>query len=726
MKNILLLFTALLISNTIFAQANIAEARTYAQDASVTITGIVTNGSSLGKIRYVQDDTAGLPIYNNDNVTAGINEGDEITVTGVMDDFNTLIQVSITSTNDYTILSSNNPLPDPHIVTPNGINGDIEAELATVQNVTFSDAGNIFGVGTHEFTDSNGESNLIYVRSNHPLVGTIIPFGVVNITGIVSVFQEDYQLLPRGFDDIESAGLFTITKLPEQTNITQNGFTLTWETDVAVNHSLRYGLTENLELGEITANSNATVGTYEFTGLEPTTFYYAQIISESGGLVLESPVSLYSTASTSSGQMEVFFNGSIDLSVSSGSSPTVKSGAEMLQFFLDEIAGAQTSIDVTMYNNNRADLVAALTAAHDNGIAVRYITDSDEFNSALSPTPSFPIIRVQSSTGLMHNKFMVIDADSPQDSKVITGSMNWTDNNIATDFNNVVTIQDQALAKAYTLEFEEMWGNDGPMPGVFTSAAGEQKVDNTPHRFNVGGSLVELYFSPSDNTSIKIEEALRSADSKIDFALLTFTYNELGSAMVEEHFQGTEVRGIIENEDQGSEIDYLQNNNVNFIRHPESETVHHKYCIVDADSPNSDPLVITGSHNWSNSAETRNDENTLIIHNETIANHFWQEFQALWVATVGIEAVATIDGFEVKAFPNPAAEYVNFDLSLENATDILIEIYDVRGKLMETTTLQNISGNHVQQMTISHLASGAYFATFTIDGLTVVRKFVTK
>jgi len=732
MKNISLLFAALFISNTIFAQADIAEARTYAEGANVTVTGIVTNGSSLGKIRYIQDNTAGLPIYNDDNVTENINEGDEITVTGVMGQFNGLIQISIASTNDYTLISSGNPLPTPHIVTPNGINADIESELATVQNITFVDAGNIFGVGTHEFTDTNGESSVIYVRSGHPLVGTIIPLGAVNLTGIVSIFQGTYQLLPRGLGDIENSGAFTIVTLPKQSGITQNSFTLTWETDAAANHSVRYGLTESLELGEITANSNAIIGTYTFTGLDAATFYYAQIISELDGESLESPVRLYSTASTSSGTIDVYFNNIADNSVSSGTNANIKYGPAMLQFFIDQINAAQTSIDVAVYNNNRADLAAALTAAAERGVIVRYITDADELNAVISsPGLQFTVFRVQSDppgqSALMHNKFMVIDVDSPQDAIVITGSMNWTTNNITGDFNNVVVIQDQALAKAYTLEFEEIWGSPGSFPGTFNSFYGETKTDNTPHLFNIGGNLVESYFSPSDNVSFNIENAVRSADSKIDFAILSFTYDNLGVAMLEEHNDGVDVRGIIENTgDQGTEFIFLQDNGVNVIDHPASGTLHHKYCIVDADAPASDPLVITGSHNWSTNAEVRNDENTLIIHSETIANQYWQEFEARFAGIVGIDAVAVIAGFAVKTFPNPATEFVNFDFSLKETKNILIEIYDVTGKLIEANTLQNISGNYIHQMNVKHLSSGSYFATFTIDGLTVSRKFVAQ
>ena len=46
--------------------------------------------------------------------------------------------------------------------------------------------------------------------------------------------------------------------------------------------------------------------------------------------------------------------------------------------------------------------------------------------------------------------------------------------------------------------------------------------------------------------------------------------------------------------------------------------------IVDQDAPSSDPLVFTGSHNWSAAADNDNDENTLVIHDATIANIYYQ------------------------------------------------------------------------------------------------------
>ena len=58
------------------------------------------------------------------------------------------------------------------------------------------------------------------------------------------------------------------------------------------------------------------------------------------------------------------------------------------------------------------------------------------------------------------------------------GSCNWTNpTNLFNDYNNIIFIKDKAIAQAYTIEFNEMWG------GVF----GTHKEDNTPHLFNLNG-----------------------------------------------------------------------------------------------------------------------------------------------------------------------------------------------------------------------------------------------
>jgi len=67
--------------------------------------------------------------------------------------------------------------------------------------------------------------------------------------------------------------------------------------------------------------------------------------------------------------------------------------------------------------------------------------------------------------------------------------------------------------------------------------------------------------------------------------------------------------------------------------------LHHKYAIIDADNPLLENIVVTGSHNWSSSAEVANNENTLIIHNKKVANLYLQEFKARYLEAGGTDSI---------------------------------------------------------------------------------------
>ena len=58
--------------------------------------------------------------------------------------------------------------------------------------------------------------------------------------------------------------------------------------------------------------------------------------------------------------------------------------------------------------------------------------------------------------------------------------------------------------------------------------------------------------------------------------------------------------------------------------------VHHKFAVIDMHG--SDPTVILGSYNWTGSGAYDNDENTLIIHDQVLAEVYYQEWLELWSA----------------------------------------------------------------------------------------------
>jgi phosphatidylserine/phosphatidylglycerophosphate/cardiolipin synthase-like enzyme len=53
--------------------------------------------------------------------------------------------------------------------------------------------------------------------------------------------------------------------------------------------------------------------------------------------------------------------------------------------------------------------------------------------------------------------------------------------------------------------------------------------------------------------------------------------------------------------------------------------LHSKVFIIDRQT------VITGSYNFTQSADRSNDENVLIIHNAAVAQAFFAEWQKVWM-----------------------------------------------------------------------------------------------
>jgi hypothetical protein len=59
--------------------------------------------------------------------------------------------------------------------------------------------------------------------------------------------------------------------------------------------------------------------------------------------------------------------------------------------------------------------------------------------------------------------------------------------------------------------------------------------------------------------------------------------------------------------------------------------VRYKFAVIDV--AGSDPLVVLGAYNWTDSAAYDNDENTLIIHERDLARTYYAEWQRLWSAS---------------------------------------------------------------------------------------------
>lgn len=281
------------------------------------------------------------------------------------------------------------------------------------------------------------------------------------------------------------------------------------------------------------------------------------------------------------------------------------------------LAAARGSVDVAIYHLNLPKIRTALLAAHRRGVTVRVVTESENLESSevqeLIAT-GIPVMGDRRE-GLMHNKFIVIDRQDTW-----TGSLNLTSNGAYQDDNNLIRIRSSRLARNYTREFAEMFAEDLFGPG---------SPANTLYPvITVCGVQVETYFSPDDGVLPRLLELVGEARESIYFLAFAFTSDPLAEALLERAAAGVSVAGVFESSQVesslGSEYENLQAAGLAVRLDGNPANMHHKVLIIDGKT------VVTGSYNFSNYAEKRNDENTLVIHSPAVAAQFQAEFERVY------------------------------------------------------------------------------------------------
>jgi phosphatidylserine/phosphatidylglycerophosphate/cardiolipin synthase-like enzyme len=277
------------------------------------------------------------------------------------------------------------------------------------------------------------------------------------------------------------------------------------------------------------------------------------------------------------------------------------------------IDAARLSVDVAVYNLDLWSVRNALLDAHARGVVVRVVAESDNLDGDEFQDLIEAGIEVLGDRreGLMHNKFVIIDRF-----EVWTGSMNFTTNGAYEDNNNLLHIRSSEIAEDYLVEFNEMFVDDLFGPDI-------RAVTPNPV-VTVDGTLVEVFFSPDDGVQAHLVELLGSAQESIYFLAYSFTADPLGEAIRSRAAAGVTVAGVMEAEqvasNTGTEYDPFLQSGLDVLQDANEGLMHHKVIIID------ERIVVTGSYNFSSSAEERNDENLLIIHSPEATRIFMDEF----------------------------------------------------------------------------------------------------
>ncbi len=423
------------------------------------------------------------------------------------------------------------------------------------------------------------------------------------------------------------------------------------------------------------------------------------------------------------GKIKYYFTQPVNNTVSTGEN-AVYLNDRMGDTIVAYINRAKYTLDIAVYNYTSTfpAISVAVNNAYNRGVQVRWIYDSSSSNTGI-PLLVSGVRRMASppdagAYSIMHNKFMIIDANSSNadDAIVWTGSTNWNTQQFNTDYNNAIVIQDQPLAKAYRDHFNMMWGSTGLEPNRPAAKFGPDKTDLGNHNFYVDGKHIELYFSPSDGVNDKLIYTMNTASADMYFAISTFTYAADANMLVTKNNTGVYVAGISD----GGNVSYSPHTILSaglgssqYKVHSGSPLYHHKTLIVDPSDVCSDPLVFTGSHNWTVSADTKNDENTLIIHDAVTANVYYQslyaDFQSLGGTLSAITGCPSAVSEEMKEqlmiFPNPSSgNFVIRGAALARSS-VDISVCDIRGAVVQPTAVVK-QGEQIQ---VTIATPGIYF-----------------
>lgn len=187
----------------------------------VETSGIVTGVSSSGY--YIQDGSGawnGVWVFDNTNAPA---IGDAVTITGLVDEYNGLTE--ITGINAFTITSSGNTLPAPAVITTAQVPS--EAYEGVLVQVAGAKCTNVdLGFGEWEIDDGSGACRVddqFYAFT--PELNKVY----TTITGIGNYAHGTYKIEPRDADDI-----YVVSSAPVIKSVTPSAFVPAADEDFTV------------------------------------------------------------------------------------------------------------------------------------------------------------------------------------------------------------------------------------------------------------------------------------------------------------------------------------------------------------------------------------------------------------------------------------------------------------------------------------------------------------
>lgn len=144
----------------------------------------------------------------------------------------------------------------------------------------------------------------------------------------------------------------------------------------------------------------------------------------------------------------------------------------------------------------------------------------------------------------------------------------------------------------------------------------------------------EVYFSLYDNPQKEIIKNINQAQASINIAMYIFTDKEIALPLVKARERGVKVRLYLDKDQvdyKYSQSRFLVQKGIKTRISTNNYIMHNKFAIID------NRLLLTGSYNWTFSANNRNDENLMVLDDPEIIEIFQNQFVNLWTNKFSLE-----------------------------------------------------------------------------------------
>jgi len=158
-------------------------------------------------------------------------------------------------------------------------------------------------------------------------------------------------------------------------------------------------------------------------------------------------------------------------------------------------------------------------------------------------------------------------------------------------------------------------------------SAGYQISEQTHTRTQstiVNESDIQAYFSPKGQCEQTLITAIDEAQKTIHIYIFSFTLESVTKALRRAKDRGVTIHIITDNmlvNGKSSQIPKIHTWVDELYIDNRAGVGHHKFIVIDCE------IVITGSFNYSTSAQKTNRESIVRIHNKEVANHYYQEWE---------------------------------------------------------------------------------------------------